>query len=144
MMKLNSALATVLAERADGALWRYIKEAAPPSVPSRPRARYHEPHALHLRRLLLNETIKHGRPHRTRPLQCVVVEGDQPHWWTKLGSELRKLDEAARGEEALEQGFFMDADADDLAAMDEYDRQADERFRAACERETRGLLYERG
>jgi hypothetical protein len=33
-----------------------------------------------------------------------------------------------------QEGFYMDIDAADLAAMDEHDRQADERYRAACER----------
>ena len=35
-------------------------------------------------------------------------------------------------------GFYMDVDAADLAAMDEIERQADERYRAACERENHG------
>jgi len=43
-------------------------------------------------------------------------------------------------EDALAAMFFMDVDERDLAAMDEYDRQIEEKHRAARRRDSRALL----
>lgn len=40
--------------------------------------------------------------------------------------------------------FLMDVDADDLNAMDEFDRLAEERYRRARDRDARATSYDRG
>jgi hypothetical protein len=141
MMRLNTTHAALEEHFGGEVSWLRVRDAVPPSVPHRRGARQKR----HGRGLDTFDLV--ALAEKTRPLRCVVVAVAKPHGtsWTKLRSALDKQQPPPPSTvpSSTEQGFFMDADADDLAAMDEYDRQADERYRAGCERESRALLYER-